>query len=235
MDVLPRMKNSNDPTELRRITKPLRRILRTLNVAALGTLHENKLDAQTFRQAMQGSVQYGALARSTFMVARHPRRLDARVAVLGPANYVPDDQACSLAFEIHSHEFDYNGRRFEVGRAMNVEPDETALADILASAESKRQQKTSDRSIAVLEALSGEPQSVRAIEKASGVPRSTVQEILPKLAEAGLAVQETGGLGQRADGDGAVTGCPGVRPGVRLSDPLRGRTTGHPPEGRRER
>ena len=93
MDVLPTMRNANDPVALRAALRPLRHVLRTREVTGLGTLHVNKADAASLRQKMQGSMQFGALSRSTILVDRHPEDDDRRVAVLGKSNYVPTPRA----------------------------------------------------------------------------------------------------------------------------------------------
>jgi hypothetical protein len=194
MDVLPAMRNPSDPVAIRRVTKPLRRALSNADTAALATLHDNKADATTFRQKAQGSVQFGAMARSSFVVAKHPKEDGRRVAVLAQANYVPDDEDVSLSFKIENYEFDYDGEHFKVGRVVDLKQgDGTTVEDVLARPESKRGRETRERRSAVLAALTDEPQSVRAIAKAAGGSKSSVQRDLEQLEIEGRAEQREAG------------------------------------------
>lgn len=68
LDVLPPMRNSTDPREVRYVTRPLRHVLKQRETAGLGTLHVNKARSTELRQRMQNSVQFNALARSTILV-----------------------------------------------------------------------------------------------------------------------------------------------------------------------
>jgi len=138
MDVLPRMSNYHEPVGMRRAVRPLRRALAASNVAALATLHVNKAQAQVFRQRSQGTVQYGAMARSSFLVDRHPADPLSRVAVLAPVNYVSEEISHALKFAIADTLFDYGGQTFSVGRVIDVEPDETTMEDVLGKAEQPR-------------------------------------------------------------------------------------------------
>src|SRR4029077_9224142 len=101
LDTLPRMKNSNDPVEIRQVLRPLRRTLAATDTTGLGTLHVNKAQADHLRQRMQGSMQFGALSRSTTLVDRLPSNPDRRIAILGKNNYVAGPVAMSFAIESH--------------------------------------------------------------------------------------------------------------------------------------
>ena len=139
MDVLPKMNNPNDPVEIRRALRPLRRMLAARDVTGIGTLHVNKTLADRLRQRMQGSMQFGALSRSTVLVDRHPDDEDRRVAVLGKANYVANPVA--MSFRIDSHPFDLNGREFDVGRVADVQDDDATVEDVLAQGRGERERK----------------------------------------------------------------------------------------------
>jgi hypothetical protein len=187
MDILPPMRNANEPVAIRRATRPLRRTLAARETAGLGTLHVNKAEAHSFRQRAQGSMQWGAMARSAFLVDRHPSDPLARVAVLGKANYVRDDRPQSISFAIAEHIFELNGVAYNVGRVVDVRDDTVSMDDVLAAAETRLQRKQAEQRKAILDALTSEPQSVRVIAEASGVPKSTAQLILTALQDEGRA------------------------------------------------
>jgi AAA domain len=188
MDILPRISNPNAPALLRREVRPLRGVLNDRNTAALGPLHVNKAQAQTFRQHAQGSMQWTAMSRSAFLVDRHPQDRSRRVVVLGPANYVKDDEPLSLEFAIADHIFSHNGQLINLGMAVDVEESDISMEDVLAreGRESARDIKRRERREAVLDAVTDEPQSARAIAIAAGVPRETTRNILIDLEIEGL-------------------------------------------------
>ena len=210
MDVLPRMNNPNDPVEIRRALRPLRRMLAARDVTGVGTLHVNKSLADRLRQRMQGSMQFGALSRSTILVDRHPTDEDRRIAVLGKANYVANPVA--MSFRIDSHPFDLNGREFDVGRVADVRDDDATVEDVLARGRGERERQHDNKREAVADALTDEPQSVRDVAKAAGVSKSTTDRVLKELAEEDKAEQTDDGwvsripppIGKRDGGTGQL-------------------------------
>jgi Bifunctional DNA primase/polymerase, N-terminal/AAA domain len=190
MDVLPIMRNPTDPVEIRRALRPLRRVLAARDVTGLGTLHVNKAQVDQLRQRMQGSMQFGALSRSTILVDRHPDDAKRRVAVLGKANYVAAPVA--MSFRLESHTFDMNGRGFDIGRVADVQDDDTTVEEVLARRTEREREHEAKRD-AVADALTDSPQSVRAIGDAAGVPKSTTDRILRALADDGTAEQTDDG------------------------------------------
>ena len=117
----------------------------------------------------------------------------ARVAVLGPANYVRDDEPHALAFKIEEHVFSFNEKPFNVGRVADVEEDGTTMEDVLAAGKSEQDRKRGRQREAVLAVLTKDPQTVRKVASASGVPKSTTQTLLEGLEDDGLAVQSEEG------------------------------------------
>ena len=191
MDVLPKMNNPNDPVDIRRVLRPLRRVLAAREVTGLGTLHVNKGLADRLRQRMQGSMQFGALSRSTVLVDRHPDDEDRRVAILGKANYVADPVA--MSFRLESHVFDLNGRQFDVGRVADVQDDDATIAEVLAAGQGEREKAHAEKRAKVVGALTKAAQSVRAIAEAAEVSKSTTDRILKELAGDNLAEQTDDG------------------------------------------
>jgi hypothetical protein len=193
MDVLPALKNSTEPMEIRRALRPLRRVLAARDVTGLGTLHVNKAQADQLRQRMQGSMQFNALSRSTILVDRHPGDTDRRIAVLGKANYVAGSVA--MSFRIEGHRFDLNGREFDVGRVADVQADNTSIGDVLAQGRGRRDLARDRKRDEVLLALADGPLSEMAVVKRTGIPRSTVKRILLDLEADESAERTAAGWG----------------------------------------
>ena len=189
MDILPPMRSFTDPAAIRRACQPLRHELATAGVSGLATLHVNKGQAQEFRQRSQGSMQFGAMARSSFLIDRHPSDPLRRVAVLGKANYVRE--AAALSFTIAEHMFECNGELFGVGRVVDVEAENVTMDDVLRPP-SERDRKRDEKVGLVLDALDEEPQSGRAIAKLVGSSEATVRRILHELEDNGLAALDPG-------------------------------------------
>jgi hypothetical protein len=193
MDVMPRLKNPNDPMEVRQALKPLRRCLNALGVTGLGTLHRNKGQHETLRQAMQGSMQFGALSRSTSLVAWHPSEEGRRVAVLGKANYTGDYPA--MGFRIESDKFDLNGRAFDVAKVVDVSEEDLSVADVLGShRERERPRDTLATEVATV--LTSEPQRLSDLARMLGREPSdqTLRRALAELSDLGLAEKVGRGL-----------------------------------------
>jgi hypothetical protein len=189
IDALPHLKAPNDPSEIRGALRPLRRVLAAREVTALGTLHVNKARVTELRQHVQGSIQYLAIARATILVAAHPTDEERRVAVLGPANYVASTP--SLAFDIEEVAFEHNDAQFRLGRVANLDEDpNVTLDDVLAVPASRERERPRDQhSDDMLEALSAEPQTTRALAGVVGLSTTTAYRLLSDLEDEGMAEQ----------------------------------------------
>jgi AAA domain-containing protein len=187
LDVLPSMRNPNDPATVRHALKPLRRVLAASGTTGLGTLHTNKAEGGSFRQAQQGSIQYGAQARSAILLGKHPSGDPSRrAAVLAKANYVAE--SASFSFSIAPGDFWHNGEHFEVGVVEDVQEAVFTVDDLLGSDKAdRRAEERDERRAAVADVLGDEPMSERAIVRESGVAKTTVHRILGELAADGVA------------------------------------------------
>jgi hypothetical protein len=183
MDVLPKLHNPNDPMEVRHALRPLRRVLAARDVTGLGTLHVNKAVADQLRQRMQGSMQFGALSRSTVLVDRHPVDEDRRIAVLGKANYVAHPVA--ISFVIESREFELNGAGFNLGIVADVRDDDATVEDVLARG--RGETLIAEHREDVLDALGDTPLSERALAGRFGIAKTTIHRILEDLKSDDLA------------------------------------------------
>jgi hypothetical protein len=138
MDLVPSMRDYTDPVAMRVALRPLGRVLSARDVGGQGTLHVNKAQAKSLREKQQGSVQFGARSRSSFLVARHPSDMTRRVAILGKSNYVDrngdraGDEPTSISFGIRNETFDLNGYTFNVGRVHDVRAEVLTIDDVLS-------------------------------------------------------------------------------------------------------
>ena len=151
-------------------------------------------EASSFRQAQQGTVQFGAQSRSSFLVTRHPEDRDRRIAVIGKANYASEaEKRTGISFGIESAQFLLNGHVFNVGKVVDVKPTDMSVADVLRGGQSPTSVRRDERRSAVLAALTPSPQSVREVAKAAtalsgvDVSKSTAQRVLDDLYVAGQA------------------------------------------------
>ena len=184
MDVMPKLRNPNDPMELRQALRPLRRLLAAREATGLGTLHVNKAVADQLRQRMQGSMQFGALSRSTVLVDKHPSEPGRRVAVLGKANYV--EKPVAMSFKIEPRTFDLNGLGFNMGAVADVRDDDATVEEVLARG--RGETLVGEHREDVLGALGEDPTPESALAERFGLTKSTVHRILEELKDDGLAV-----------------------------------------------
>jgi IclR helix-turn-helix domain len=112
---------------------------------------------------------------------------------IGPANYVKDDEPLSLEFAIANHIFGHNGHLINIGMAVDIEASDVSMEDVLGGRESGRDSKRREQREAVLDAVTDEPQSARAIAVAAGVPRETTRRILIDLEVEGLVCEGVDG------------------------------------------
>ena len=147
-------------------------------VAGLGTLHVNKNEAATLRQRMQGSMQFGALSRSTALVDKHPEDPDRRVLVLGKANYVKAAEARALSFTIESSAFIVNDQMFDVGVVDDVRGEQDLRIGDVLRPPTEQDREREERAGRLTDALSGEPQTDRRLAEITDIPRSTIQRLL---------------------------------------------------------
>jgi hypothetical protein len=225
LDILPPMRNPSEPAAIRRALRPMLRALAAQEIASLWTRHVNKAEARSFRQKAQGSMQFGAVARSSFLIAQHPTDLSRRVAVLGKANYVREK--VSLSFAIAEHVFTANEQLFTVGRVVDVEEDETTMDEVLGGSESPRERRRGDLRGAVLGGFpvstplsngNWKPPPVSAAEVAKSLGRTkgdgTVHRIVRELADADLIKEAEGGWVRPAPTNGGGDYDPELSPSL---------------------
>ena len=80
-----------------------------------------------------------------------------------------------------------------MGKVANVElDDELRIGDVLRPP-TERDRERDERLDLLEEMLEDEPQSVRFLADATGIPKSTVQDLMPRLAREGRAARVKGG------------------------------------------
>jgi hypothetical protein len=159
-------------------------------------------------------MQFGAVARSSFLIAQHPNNPMSRVAVLGKANYVKEKVA--LSFGIAEYGFVANGEPFSVGRVVDLEADSITMDEALGGDRtSPRERRRDDLRDAIFVGVPSAtslgdgiwhppPISGHAVAAALGKSKTdgTVRRILKELEEDGLICKVKGGwIRARQDDD----------------------------------
>jgi hypothetical protein len=188
LDHMPATRQEFGPQYVRTSLRPLRRMLRATGATGLGTMHAKKGRAATGREKLAGSHQYNAVSRSTLLVDRHPDDAGRRVLVGHKQNN--SREPVPLGFTIKQRVFLLNGQWFHVPVARDVQDEPHVSLNNLFTA---RERKRDANRAAVLDALTAEPQSERALVRATGVPKTTVHRILAELAECDEAEQTKAG------------------------------------------
>jgi AAA domain len=181
------------PKGVRNALRPLRRLAADEGFAAVGSMHPRKGRALAFRDLVAASHQFNAVSRSSLLLAEHPDDETRRVLLRGKGNLAGVVKA--LEFRIRSHAFELNGHAFDMPHAVDWGESELQIAEVLAGkgGGSPGRPRDDDKWDAVEAALTETPNSVRAIAKATGIPKSTVQDILEGLEDDGAAAKtETG-------------------------------------------
>ena len=137
--------------QVRAALKPLRWLAGDLGVAVVGSKHPN-LRGNSFRELMSGTAAFGAVARSSMLLAKHPTgESNERVLTLGSGNLADPD---SLEFRIVSARFELNGYDWDVPVAEDfVVSDLTTGAILEAAQEPKKQRAVSDKRQALQQRL----------------------------------------------------------------------------------
>ena len=105
-----------NPKSVREALKPLRRIVASTDVAAVGLMHPIKGNPSNFRQLVAGSHQFNAVSRSSLLLAADPEDEARRVLVRGKGNHSAAPRALEFGikphvFELNDHVRDADGRR----------------------------------------------------------------------------------------------------------------------------
>lgn len=109
--------------------RPLRRMARDLDVAALGSLHPNKGQRGSFRDLVSGSHAFNASSRSSLLLAEHPDDEGRRVLVRGKGNLSAPPP--SFEFRIEGRELEINDHGFSLPVVGDVREGELGIEDVL--------------------------------------------------------------------------------------------------------
>jgi hypothetical protein len=121
-----------NPKSVREALKPLRRIVASTDVAAVGLMHPIKGNPSNFRQLVAGSHQFNAVSRSSLLIAADPEDEGRRVLVRGKGNHSAAPSA--LEFGIKPHVFELNDFTFEMPMVVDLCEGTRTVKDLLAKA-----------------------------------------------------------------------------------------------------
>lgn len=207
------------PKAVRGALRPLRRLAAEEDVAVVGTMHPRKGRVVSFRDLIANSHQFNAVSRSSLLLAPHPDDPELRVLAWGKGNHaglVP-----TLEFRIEPVTFELpSGRQTTDVRAVDWQETVISIEDaIRSSGGAPRPVQQEARRDAVFDALTGEPQTVRAIATAADVARSTTQRLLEELEEMEEAVRTGDGWKLRAGLSHYVQSRGTGQPAPRIPEP----------------
>lgn len=112
LDVLGRQVDDYKSKSVREAVRPLRRMARENEIAALGSLHPNKGRKVSFRDLVSGSHAFNAVSRSSLYLAEHPEDQDRRILVRPKGNLSVEPPG--FEFHIDGHKTEINGYRFNL-------------------------------------------------------------------------------------------------------------------------
>lgn len=116
--------------DIRGALAPIHSIAEAVGVTIIGTLHPNKR-ADSFRQLVQGSAAFNAIARSSLLIGAHPADEDVRVLVVAKANY--GSRGHGIEFKIVSDTIKPAGRNIKTSRAIGFKKSELTVEDLMES------------------------------------------------------------------------------------------------------
>jgi hypothetical protein len=183
------------PKAVRHALRPLRRLAADEDIAVIGALHPRKGRVGTFRDLVANSHQFRAVSRSSLLLAPHPDDKEMRILALGKANYA--GLVSSLEFRIEVCDFEIDGKAFRNVRAVDWEETEISIEEAVnTSTGMPGRPGHGEKRDRVLAALTDEPQSMRALAKATGIPRSTTYDILFELEDEGAVKTKDGWMAE---------------------------------------
>jgi AAA domain len=117
--------------QVRHALQPLRTISREFDIAVVGSMHPNKR-GETFRQLVSGAGAFNQVSRSSLLLAEHPDDEARRVLARGKGNL--SGSPAAVEFDIDSYQFEANGYRFDVPKAVNFTESDLAVDDLIRAA-----------------------------------------------------------------------------------------------------
>lgn len=163
--------------------RPLRRVVKDIDVAVLAALHPNKGQRSSFRDLMSGSHAFNASSRSSLLLASHPDDENRRVLVRGKGNLSAEPPA--FEFAVQARELEVNGYGFDLPVLADEHESELSVEDIVGS---DRQAPVKDALAEQIDEIgTGKVQSRTEIAKAVGRKPDdrSVGRALDELDEAG--------------------------------------------------
>lgn len=130
LDNLPVDTDHYNTKQVRAALAPLKTLAEALEVTVIATLHPNKR-AESFRQLVNGSSAFNAVARSSLLVADHPDREDTRVLLTGKSNYGIRGKA--VEFKIVEDHIRPNGRLLKTSRVVMGEKSDITIQDLVGA------------------------------------------------------------------------------------------------------
>jgi hypothetical protein len=178
--------------QVRAAMAPLRTVAKEIGVTTIATMHPNKR-AETFRQLVQGTSAFNAVARSSLYIADHPDKEDVRVIVTAKSNYGRVGHA--LEFSIHEYVDRPNGYKLTVPKALGFKESDVTLDELIEASGHGKPKTTKKAEIAgvISDFLADEQWHVASecydLLRADGFADRTIREAMRQL---GVEVKKSG-------------------------------------------
>jgi hypothetical protein len=117
--------------QVRSAMSPLAAVAQELGVTVIATMHPNKR-AANFRQLVQGSSAFNAVARSSLLLAEHPTDENMRVLLTAKSNY--GQTGHELEFKIVSDRVS-NGRVIDTSRVIGFRESGVSIDDLIEASQ----------------------------------------------------------------------------------------------------
>lgn len=153
--------NINSPTFVRAALRPLKRLSKELGIAIIFSLHPPKARGHAFRDFVQGSQAFSAIARSGLLFGWHPDDaeddpLRRRVLIRGRGNH--GRKPSSLAFRVVGKDYRHTGDGVVEERevVVDVQPSDVTFSRLTArgSSDESRNSKSEEAADILRERLS---------------------------------------------------------------------------------
>lgn len=138
--------------QVRAAMSPLAVVAKELRVTIIATMHPNKR-ADNFRQLVQGSSAFNAVARSSLLVAEHPTEENVRVLITAKSNYGVTGH--ELEFKIVGDQL-RNGRVINTSRVIGFKKSVVRLDDLIEASKGQRRTTNKDRISTTLKEVLGD-------------------------------------------------------------------------------
>jgi hypothetical protein len=170
--------------DIRHALRPIRKVARETDCAALATLHPRKNVKGNFRDLVSGTSQFNAVSRSSLYVTGHPYARERVIVVRPKGNYTKEPRA--FEFEVEEQTPEIDGREITTSRITSERESALTWRDVFEARTDTEAATLASEARALLMntfADGKERPAAGIIEaaKADGIPERTLQRARKEL------------------------------------------------------